>query len=151
MNPEMMLAQLAPLRVPPEIGWWPLAPGWWALLGIVLIAIALALRWYWRRHAARRYRRVALSELQLLRDNQGNVDALNRLLKAAALRAYPNQPVAALHGQSWLEFLCLTCPKLAIEELRDLEAPYQIDTPSISEKLFGAAECWLKRHEVMHA
>jgi hypothetical protein len=151
MNPEMMLAQLAPLRAPPEIGWWPLAPGWWALLGIVITAITLLLRWYWRRRTARHYRRAALSELQLLRDNQKGVDALNRLLKAAALRAYPSQPVAALHGQSWLEFLCRTCPKLGIEELRELETPYLVHTPSISEKLFGAAECWLKRHEVTHA
>ena len=151
MNPEMMLAQLAPLRAPPEIGWWPLAPGWWALLAILIIAIALTSRWYWRRRTARQYRRLALTELQLLRENQGGVDALNRLLKAAALRAYPQQPVAALHGPMWLEFLCRTCPQLGIDQLRDLETLYQPHTPSISEALFGAAECWLKRHEVTHA
>lgn len=151
MNPEEMLTQLAPLRAPPEIGWWPLAPGWWALLIATLIASAFALRWYLRRRHDRRYRKLALTELQLLRENKGAVDALNRLLKAAALRAYPNQAVAALHGKSWLEFLCRTCPKLSAEQIRDLELPYQAHPPSISEYLFDAAECWLKRHEVTRA
>jgi len=148
MNPEALLEQLAPLREPAEIGWWPLAPGWWAVLLIAVIAVAFAARWYWQRRRKRHYRRRALIELQLLRESQSAVDALNRLLKAAALRAYPDQPVAALHGHSWLEFLCRTCPKLRVDQLQDLEAPYQAQPPSISEYLFDAAECWLKRHEV---
>lgn len=151
MNPEAILEQLAPLREPPEIGWWPLAPGWWALLVTAVIATAFVSRWLWRRRSSRHYRRLALTELQVLRANQGAVDALNRLLKAAALRAYPNQAIAALHGQSWLAFLCSTCPKLSIEALRDLELPYQAHPPPISERLFDAAECWLKRHEVTRA
>jgi hypothetical protein len=73
MNPEEMLTQLAPLRAPPEIGWWPLAPGWWALLIATLIASAFALRWYLRRRRDRRYRKLALTELQLLRENKGAV------------------------------------------------------------------------------
>ena len=39
MNPEMMLSQLAPLREPAAIGWWPLAPGWWILLVTTLLAL----------------------------------------------------------------------------------------------------------------
>ncbi len=151
MNPEALLEQLAPLREPPAISWWPLAPGWWILLGLGVIGIALVARLYWRRRSHRQYRRVALAELQLLRENQRAVDALNRLLKAAALRAYPNQPVAALHGQSWLEFLCRTCPNMSMAQLQDLEAPYQAHPPSINDSLFDAAERWLKRHEVSRA
>ena len=151
MNPETILEQLAPLREPPAIGWWPLAPGWWVLIATAVIAIALILRWYLRRRSHRHYRRVALAELQLLRESQCAVDALNRLIKAAALRAYPHQKIAALHGSSWLEFLCRTCPGLDMAQLTDLEQPYQAHPPSISESLFEAAERWLKRHEVSRA
>ena len=42
MNPEMMLSQLAPLREPMAISWWPLAPGWWI---VVALCIAMLTGW----------------------------------------------------------------------------------------------------------
>ena len=105
----MMLAQLAPLREPLAVGWWPLAPGWWALLSLaVAVLIALAM-WYRRRRQKNRYRRLALLELAHLREQRAKRDQLNRLLKAAALRAFPQERTASLHGQSWLAFLVSTC------------------------------------------
>ena len=70
--PEHDLANLANLYdiVVPEPAslWWPLAPGWWAVIGLVflaLILIAWRLAVVWRRNA---YRRVALAELDRLGD-----------------------------------------------------------------------------------
>ena len=151
MNPEMMLAQLAPLREPLAVGWWPLAPGWWALLSLaVAVLIALAM-WYRRRRQKNRYRRLALLELAHLREQRGKRDQLNRLLKAAALRAFPQERIASLHGQSWLAFLVSTCKGISPSAFDELNQLYQREQATVSETLFDAAEHWIQRHEADHA
>ena len=97
MNPDMMLSQLAPLREPPAVGWWPMAPGWWLLITLIVVALTALVLWLRQRHRQRRYRQLALAALSELKAQQATSDAINRLLKAAALRAYPQDRVAALH------------------------------------------------------
>ena len=151
MNPEMMLSQLAPLREPPPISWWPLAPGWWVLIVLAVIAITALTAWLTKRHRQRHYRRVALLALSELRLQQAGGDAINRLLKAAALQAYPPDQIAALHGPSWLQFLASTCQKLEASDLAELEQRYQRDPSASSDALYAAAEQWIRGHEVRHA
>ena len=147
----MMLAQLAPLREPLAVGWWPLAPGWWALLSLaVAVLIALAM-WYRRRRQKNRYRRLALMELAHLREQRAKRDQLNRLLKAAALRAFPQERIASLHGQSWLAFLVSTCKGISPSAFDELNQLYQREQATVSETLFDAAEHWIRRHEAAHA
>ncbi|MDG1930954.1 MAG: DUF4381 domain-containing protein [Luminiphilus sp.] len=147
----MMLAQLAPLREPLAVGWWPLAPGWWALLSLaVAVLIALAM-WYRRRRQKNRYRRLALLELAHLREQRAKRDQLNRLLKAAALRAFPQERIASLHGQSWLAFLVSTCKGISPSAFDELNQLYQREQATVSETLFDAAEHWIRRHEADHA
>ena len=151
MNPEMMLAQLAPLREPLAVDWWPLALGWWALLCLaVMVLIALGMG-YRRRRQKNRYRRLALAELAHLREQQANRDDLNWLLKAAALRAFPQERIASLHGQSWLAFLTSTCRGISPVAFDELNELYQRERAPISETLFDAAEHWIRRHEADHA
>ena len=146
-----MLAQLAPLREPLAVGWWPLAPGWWAVLSLaVAVLIALAM-WYRRRRQKNRYRRLALLELAHLREQRAKRDQLNRLLKAAALRAFPQERIASLHGQSWLAFLVSTCKGISPSAFDELNQLYQREQATVSETLFDAAEHWIRRHEADHA
>lgn len=151
MNPDIMLSQLAPLREPPAIGWWPLAPGWWLFIALVAIGMTALVLWLNKRHRQRRYRHLALAALSQLKAQQATSDAINRLLKAAALQAYPADQVAALHGSSWLQFLCSTCKKLEPGAFAELEQPYQRDPATGSEALFFAAEQWVRGHKVQHA
>ena len=72
------LAQLAPAHVPPPIGWWPLAPGWWALLVLLIAIIAGICVWY-RRHP-QRLRRGGLRELAKLEATTVDDAALARAL-----------------------------------------------------------------------
>lgn len=114
MNPQQApdpLANLHPLRQPAEIAWWPPAPGWWLLLALVLLLV-LGLCWLtWRRHRARRYRREAAARLDALHSAHRADPATpfaapcNQLLKAVALRSFPANEVAGLHGRAWLDFL----------------------------------------------
>ena len=86
-----------------------MAPGWWLILVLAIIGLGLIGRWFWRRYRRAHYRRIALSQLRLLRANEATITDINQLLKAAALRAFPPEQVAALHGQRWQAFLLKTC------------------------------------------
>lgn len=110
MNPEDL--PLRDLHLPAEIGWWPVAPGWWFLAVLLLVGIMyLALRFWrnWRRAAARR---VALAEFSRLRtqldqdgDIPGFVAAVSTLLRRAMLAYGERQHVAGIVGDEWLHAL----------------------------------------------
>ena len=64
------LDRLVDITVPEPISWWPLAPGWWVVTAIVLLAIVAALVVMVRRWRRNAYRRAALAELDSLGENQ---------------------------------------------------------------------------------
>ena len=151
MNPDMMLAQLAPLRTPESIGWWPMAPGWWIVLALTIFGLVLIGRWIRQRYVRTHYRRAALSQLRLLKGTKATTTDINQLLKAAALRAFPAEQVAALHGQAWQDFLLTTCENLPTEGLAELDSLYAAHPPAATEALLLMTEYWVRRHEVSNA
>ena len=151
MNPEMMLSQLAPLREPMAVSWWPLALGWWIALGLSLALLTGFVLWLRKRHLKTAYRRVALAALDELRTRKARQDELNWLLKAAALRAYPHEQVAGLHGTQWQQFLTSSCPRSAPDAFTELDSLYQREPSPVSSHLVDAAEHWIRQHEVTHA
>lgn len=110
MNPAEL--PIRDLHLPDPVSWWPLAPGWWLLLVLLLLGLALLLRRWraaYRQHAARR---VALRRLQVLTEDyvrHGNAVAmaqqLSALLRRTMLAYAPRQEVAGLTGEQWLEWL----------------------------------------------
>lgn len=109
---EAVLSQLADIELPPEAGWWPLAPGWWWLGLFLVLAFICALVWAWLRHRRRRYLREALSELARLAEMATTTPAwygeLNRLLKRVARVRYPDAHTDSLSGHAWSQFLADT-------------------------------------------
>ncbi len=101
MQAQDPLAQLQPLRSPPDISGWPPAPGWW-LLALCALALLASLGWLlWRRYQQGRYRRAALVALAQLQkasahDSQAFSAACNQLLKSVALKSYPREQVAVV-------------------------------------------------------
>jgi hypothetical protein len=106
MKPEW-LAQLAPSHAPPPASWWPLAPGWWGLAILIVIAIAGALIWGGRRPV--RLRRAALRELKQLEANAADDVALARglqqLVRRFAVARFGRAAVAGLSGERWIGFV----------------------------------------------
>ena len=151
MNPEMMLLQLAPLREPVAISWWPLAPGWWILLALSVALLAGVFLWLRERRRKTAYRRIALAALEELRSREAGKNELNWLLKAAALKAYPREQIAGLHGTAWQQFLASSCPKVASDAFTELDTLYQREPSPVSSDLLDAAEHWIRQHEVTHA
>lgn len=101
---------LKPMQQPEAIGWWPLAPGWWLL--VLLILVTALLLWRGWRQRQRDPRRYALRELEDVRqrfdqdgDTQAALVACNALLKRSAMTLFARHQVASLSGQRWLQFL----------------------------------------------
>lgn len=106
------LSQLRDIHLPQAGGFWPPAPGWW-LVAAVTVALcgALAL-WLFRRHRRNRWIAAARKELSQichsdLADNEKFAE-LNRLLKRAARRRYPENHPESLFGDAWIAFLTRT-------------------------------------------
>ena len=110
MDPEQI--PLRDLHLPAEIGWWPLAPGWWVLIAIATCVVA----WYaWKalmRWRANRARRIALRELGYIAqrydqtgDSVGLARELSELLRRGLLAYAPRHIVAGLTGERWLTWL----------------------------------------------
>ena len=156
MNPTDPLQQLHALREPATIGWWPLAPGWWLLLALVLLALVAGAWWLYRRHQRSAYRRLGLRQLESIQHQYGRdhdsrqaVQAVNALLKGVALKAYPRRNIAAINGDDWHEFLSTSAPAGQAFEPTSLTAQYRPDTGDIDvEALVRAARHWISRHEV---
>ncbi|NND66923.1 MAG: DUF4381 domain-containing protein [Halioglobus sp.] len=151
MNPGDPLAQLAPLRQPEQISWWPPAPGWWVLAAVLLALLAFALYRLWQRYQRNAYRRQALRQLALLReeasDSREFVTALNALLKSTALAAYPRRDIAAQHGARWCTFLNDSLEPEQQFAAEFIDAAYTgADVALDRERLAHSAECWIRRH-----
>lgn len=154
--PASPLAQLRDIHLPAPVAWWPPAPGWWLLAGILLAAL-IAAGIGWRRHHRKQlYRRLALRDARDLytqwqqhRDTPRYLEAINRLLKQTALSVYPQRQVAALSGNDWLSFLDaqLRRPQFTEPALREFATLYREQPVNLApEQLQNAAELWIRRH-----
>ena len=161
-NDPASLQNLNDIVMPATVNWWPLASGWYVLIGILVISML----WFGyrslQRWLANRYRRSALLELQQLalgvqneKSRDSSLKKLPVLIKRTALSAYPRQQVANLSGKVWFDFLNSSTKKpLFTESLlaameyisysnKELNA---IDAQTINE-LLAASSNWVKRHQ----
>jgi hypothetical protein len=159
------LDQLADIHLPASVSWWPLAPGWWLLLSLILLAFAG--HYVWRKRQARNhYRRLALRSLQALLtefEQQNNpaqyLQKLSVLLKRSALSAQPRNFNASLKGEDWLAWLDAQCPPmktLVAQSTPDsfslgsgralLIGPYQKMPQVDIAQLHALAHFWIAHH-----
>jgi len=108
---------LRDLHLPDAIGWWPLAPGWWGVIVILVVVVAYSSwRAYrrWQFNAPRRYamRELARYETEYLehRNPVALGKQLSELLRRAMLAYAPRDEVAGLTGDQWLAWLDLGMP-----------------------------------------
>ena len=154
MNPDL-LSQLRDIHTAAPVGWWPPAPGWWVLALLLLILLG----WLGRRVLARY--RVHLRRKQMLgwvdhlnanidpqRDPQAYLSTLNRIFKLVALRAFPDQHCAVLHGQEWVDFLIEETKNMqSAESLRVLATgPYDPAPKFDPDQLSELGRYWIRQH-----
>ncbi|NCG06900.1 MAG: DUF4381 family protein [Gammaproteobacteria bacterium] len=151
MNPEDLIQQLAPLRTPDPIGFWPLAPVWWVVIGLLVIALSFLCFQLLKRYERNSYRREALKWLSELQEANSDVQALSGALKATALNAYEATSVASLSDESWPNFLRESCSKLSGDALDVLSRVHEPNPGVVSALDWRDAALWVKYHEVPRA
>ncbi len=104
------LAGLRDIHLPPSVSFWPPAPGWWVLAGLVVLLLVVLVMLELRRRQTLGYR--AMQELNTIAQDQARyVDAravaaasavlMRRILLSRAGRT----EAASLTGEGWLGFL----------------------------------------------
>lgn len=155
------LRSLADIALPAPVPWWPQTWGW-ALLAVILLALAVFAFWRWLHYRRiNRYRREALALLAGLEHVENDpgqraeaARAVAELLKRVALAAWPRTDVATLSGEPWVKFLRDHGNGKAIPDgtaalLADGEyRPAGGVTEPQFRALTGSARSWIEGHRV---
>ena len=111
---------LRPLHLPIPISWWPLAPGWWIIIALLIVIICLLCFRVWQKYKYNAPKRFALkvlkkieSDFQLNRDHLMLIRKISELLRRTMLAYEPRCEIAGLTGDDWMKRLD-----------RDLPLPY---------------------------
>jgi hypothetical protein len=164
MNPDpTSLDRMHDLVIPPPVSWWPPAPAWYGIMGVLVVGMIAGLVKIIIHHQANRYRREALDKLDglkpALREPARRAEAvasLAELLKCVALSAFSRGQVAGLTGPAWLAFLDRTggCTVFTRDEGVWLEAVAfdpaladRIDRKQV-DGLIHASRRWIKCHRI---
>jgi hypothetical protein len=151
------LAQLKDIHLPAPVGWWPLAPGWYMLLGLILIlTIVVVYQIYkWHRNAlAKKKALLLLNEYQKqYEQNQNGVltsALISELLRRVALVYYPRELVASMEGEQWLKFLNETSKKTDFNSVKELllYAPFKSGETTDLKPLFHVAKLWIQQRRM---
>ncbi|MFT6311212.1 MAG: hypothetical protein ACJAQS_001583 [Porticoccus sp.] len=106
------LAQLRDIHLPDSLSMWPMAMGWWILLALIILLLAL-IGWGIRRHLANKKRQAMiqrelnklLSDYKIQGDFQHYLQSLSELLKRAAISLRGDNHVAAYAGNTWQQYV----------------------------------------------
>lgn len=152
MKPDLGLNDIQGLD---PISWWPLAPGWWAVLAVFLCA-GLVLAWisYRRQRSWQREIRACLDSLaKNLSAETAQVTAveLSSLIRRLAIQRFSREECAALRGEAWLNWLSEKDPRKFDwrASAHDwIEAPFRpVGTsfdPQTLRQSIEAAKAWVK-------
>lgn len=107
MNPQDLLSQLRDVRAPADIGWWPIAPGWWVLSIMVLVSLISIIHFLVKKHKKNAWRRESIREFMHLKKayiqspNHDGISNINTLLKRAITCASHDNTNLSKTGESW--------------------------------------------------
>jgi hypothetical protein len=146
---------LRDIHLPAPIGWWPLAPGWWILAGVLagILLVGLSVRWWLRRTRLRRSARRRLQEIvaaYVAHQDKGRLTReLSVLCRQVALQFFGTPEIATVTGAAWLARLDTTSDQhfFSAGPGRILaEAPYNPAANTFdSAALLAGCMHWLRR------
>lgn len=142
------LANLKDLQLPEAVSIFPLAPGWYGVIAIlVLIMFAIG---YWQIKRLHKLQRVSniitLLDSIALQNNPQLLAEVSILLKRVAREKFPEQQPQSLFGDKWLQFLDKSGKTTNFTQgagsiLLDVYQNKPLENP---EKLITIIKTWLK-------
>ena len=150
------LAQLKDIHLPHPVGWWPLASGWYVLIGIIFIGLIFIVYFSYQRYLGTQAKKQALALLQVYAveytktgDTQLTSARISELLKRVALVYYPRQHVAGLHGEEWINFLNSTGQGVDFKSIKTmlLDLPFKPNDFINLNPLIMQAKRWIKQRK----
>jgi len=152
---EASLDNLNDIIVPHTVGFFPLAPGWYIVL---LLLVSLSFYFGYKQYKAyekEQYRRDAEEELEALNDkNRENTIALLGLAKRVGIVAYGRENIATIHGDSWWDFMEAHSKSSVEADLRKsiqrllYEENIAFDA-CVFDAVFLMVSQWIETHEVV--
>jgi hypothetical protein len=153
LNPQSAEAlNLRDIHAPADPAFWPPAPGWWLVGGLILILLVLvAVKGLkaWRRQRRRHRVLNQLQALSTLGSGPELAARVSELLKRLALSSFPRREVACLSGRAWLAFLDRTGGNGRFTQGpgRTLaEGPYMATAEFDAGDLVELAKDWVRRN-----
>jgi hypothetical protein len=148
---------LKDIHLPDTIGWFPPAIGWWLVMVLIPVLVALL---YWaygrftRKTAAIKKAKVLL--LTIKKSEMANAQKLielSALLRRVAISVAPRAQTAGLTGQAWLAFLDSSLDGSPFTRGAGqclASAPYRASAPSEQDisQLISLCEDWLKAQKI---
>ena len=156
------LLPLKELKLPDAISWWPLAPGWWILLvlviGLLFCAIFLLRKWWLSNQDRRETLRLLKSvyaQWQAGGRSQEYILQVNTALKCFCRDRFPE--ALSLSGESWINFLnrragiTLFDGDIAKALAQGAYMPEQDDRQIPAQQIMQASLSWLKKASPKHS
>ncbi|MBS9778390.1 MAG: DUF4381 domain-containing protein [Gammaproteobacteria bacterium] len=149
---QQQLAQLNTIRLPEPVSWWPLAYGWWVLIGVLIVITLIACIMLYRHR--RSITTLAIKEIKNLPNNDIEMLTvelsmlIRRFARQRGGRASSSIAHETLIGSEWVDFLSQdgAMEKEIAQYFAD--APYQKDfsqAPSATV-LKEATKRWVRRY-----
>lgn len=148
------LERLADIVTLPPVSWWPPAPGWYAVMGIVLLLFMSIAIMMWQHKRRNAYRAAALAELKQVGKGPQAANRIAQILKRTALTIAPRNSVASLTGDNWVQWLNQTGNGVVFSETAskilstDLYSVEQADDEAI-DALAHTAQAWITQHRAV--
>lgn len=156
MKNNSLLEQLKDIYLPDRVSqWWPLAYGWWIVLGLIILGIILGLIILRIKKKKGLYKDSIIDEFKQEVDNvyKNNpthvLESISVYLKRVALQKFPSEEIKTLYGEKWLEFLDSKIEDKSFETtkarlLENTYKPTELDRATF-EEIMVVAEKWLRR------
>ncbi len=146
------LAELKDVHLPAPVSIFPLATGWYIVIGLIFILVAVLIWWQLRRHKKKQQQQEIFSLLKQIEANavttsdEKTIEESSILLKRVAVAKFPEQKPQLLFGKNWLQFLDKTgkTSEFTTGSGRYLGEIYQKQQLEDKKAFFALIEKWLR-------